>query len=166
MEVLLTKERILSLMQEKRISKSHFADMMGIAKQNVDKLLDSKKKDINTIIRMSEVLDIPFLQLIGIEERPEYEGFIKKDGIIHEIKSEDDVLRLLLSDKTLEDMKLWKKAYEDSYGSDFTYDRLLTQLTASVEEGDPNVHEVYSAIKAKVVEDKEKAEEQEEPKTK
>lgn len=159
MEVLLSKEYILSLVQKKGWSKALFADKMGVARQNLDKLLDSQKKDINTIIKISDVLDIPFLQLIGFEKRPEYVGFVKKDGVIKEIKSEDDILRLLLNDKTIEEMKLWKKAYEDSYNSDFTYDRLLTQLTASVEEGDPNVYEVYCQIRAKIVEDKEKQEE-------
>ena len=159
MEVLLTKEHILSLMQEKGINKSQFADKMGIAKQNVDKLLESKKKDINTILRMSEVLDIPFLQLIGMEKQHEYEGFVKKDGVITEIKSEEDVLKLLLSDKTLENMMLWKAAYEDSYGTKLTYDKFLELMTYSIEEGDYNVFDLYAQMKVKVMEDRDKEEE-------
>jgi len=156
---ILSKDYILSLIQKKGWSKAYFTEkMMGVKKQNLDALL--KTKNINTIIKLSEVLDIPVLQLIGMEPQQKFEGFVKKDGEIKEIRSEDDILKLVFSDKTLEDLKLWKKAYEDSYNSDFSYERLVTQMTASVEDGDPNVYEMYCRIKVKVVEDKENAEEQ------
>ena len=64
MEVFLTPEYIREQIARKGMSKAEFASKMGIARQNLDSLLDSKKKDINTIIKMAEVLDIPFLNFI------------------------------------------------------------------------------------------------------
>lgn len=68
MEVLLTKEYITGLIAKKGMSKSEFAEKMGYKRQNLDAMLDSQKKDINTVVRMSEVLDIPLLEFIGMQQ--------------------------------------------------------------------------------------------------
>ena len=68
MDVLLTKEYITGLIAKKGMSKSEFAEKMGYKRQNLDAMLDSQKKDINTVVRMSEVLDIPLLELIGLKQ--------------------------------------------------------------------------------------------------
>ena len=69
MEVLLTKEYITGLIASKGMSKAEFASRMGIVRQNLDAMLDSKKKDINVVIKMAEVLDIPLLEFIGMQPK-------------------------------------------------------------------------------------------------
>lgn len=69
MEVLLTKEYITRLIEKKGLSKAEFAKQMGIVRQNLDSMLDSKKKDINTVIKMAEVLDIPLMEFIGMKPK-------------------------------------------------------------------------------------------------
>ncbi len=68
MEVLLTKEYITGLISAKGMSKAEFASRMGIVRQNLDAMLESKKKDINTVVKMSEVLGIPLLEFIGMQQ--------------------------------------------------------------------------------------------------
>ena len=78
------------------MSKAEFASRMGIARQNVDSLLDSKKKDINTIIKMSEVLGIPFLDFIGMKPKEQdIHGCIYINGKPHLINSKEDIESIL-----------------------------------------------------------------------
>ena len=97
MEVLLTKEYILGLIAKRGMSKAEFSSKMGISRQNLDALLESKKKDINTIIKMAEVLEIPFLKFIGMQKEDEVKisGFVKINDTISEISSKEDVVALL-----------------------------------------------------------------------
>ena len=69
MEVLLTKDYITGLIAAKGMSKAEFASKMGIVRQNLDAMLDSKKKDINVVVKMAEVLDIPLLEFIGMKPK-------------------------------------------------------------------------------------------------
>lgn len=96
MEVLLTRDYVLGLVAKKGMSKAEFASRMGIARQNLDSLLDSKKKDINTIIKMSEVLDIPFLDFIGIQpKKSDVRGclYINDKPVL--VNSKEELLELL-----------------------------------------------------------------------
>ncbi len=96
MEVLLTRDYILEQIASKGMSKAEFASRMGIARQNLDSLLDSKKKDINTIIKMSEVLEIPFLRFIGMEEKKtDIHGCIFINGKENIVHSREDIEKLL-----------------------------------------------------------------------
>ena len=69
MEVLLTKDYITGLIAAKGMSKAEFASKMGIVRQNLDAMLDSKKKDINVVVKMAEVLDMPLLEFIGMKPK-------------------------------------------------------------------------------------------------
>ena len=98
MEVLLTKDYILEQIAKKGMSKAEFSSRMGIARQNLDALLDSKKKDINTIIKMSEVLDIPFLDFIGMRPKEtDIHGCIFVDGDPVIVNSKEELLKLAKS---------------------------------------------------------------------
>ena len=101
MEVLLTRDYILEQIASKGMSKAEFASRMGIARQNLDALLDSKKKDINTIIKMSEVLDIPFLDFSGMRPKEtDIHGciYINRKPVL--VSSKEELLDLA---KTLEE---------------------------------------------------------------
>lgn len=95
MEVLLTRDYIVEQIIRKGMSKAEFASRMGIARQNLDSLLDSKKKDINTIIKMSEVLDIPFLDFIGLQPKEtDIHGCIYINGKPVLVNSKDELIQL------------------------------------------------------------------------
>lgn len=56
-------------------------------------------------------------------------------------------LRLPVS--VVEDLKVWKAAYEMSYATDMTYADVIQHLTQCVSEGDSPVHDMYNTIMAK-----------------
>ena len=88
------------LLKEKGFSKAEFATRMGLRRQNLDVMLNSQKKDINVIIRMAEILDVPFDEFCGFlpEKRHQPEGIIKYDGHyydVHTTKDIEDLLKLI-----------------------------------------------------------------------
>ena len=96
MEVLLPREYIVEQIIRKGMSKAEFAARMGTARQNLDSLLDSKKKDINTVIKMSEILEIPFLEFIGMEEKKtDIHGCIYINGKPVLVSSKEDIEKVL-----------------------------------------------------------------------
>lgn len=46
----------------------------------------------------------------------------------------------------MEDMKVLKSAYEESYGKKMTFEDVLRQMIASIEKGEPAVYEMYCAM--------------------
>lgn len=96
MDVLLTKEYITGLIAKKGMSKSEFAEKMGYKRQNLDAMLDSQKKDINTVVRMSEVLDIPLLEFIGMQQHTDtIYGVLYVNGKPEIVNSREDINNLL-----------------------------------------------------------------------
>ena len=97
MEVDINKERVLGFLKEKGMSKVEFSNKMGVLRQNLDALLESKKKDINVVLKMAEVLDVPFDEFAGLVERrrPQPEGIIKYMDQYWDIKSKEDLENLL-----------------------------------------------------------------------
>ena len=96
MEVFLSKEYILGLVASKGMSKAEFSSKMGIARQNLDSLLDSKKKDINTVIKMAEVLDIPFMEFIGMQPKEDViYGCLWVNGKPQIVNNKEEILNLI-----------------------------------------------------------------------
>ena len=99
MEVLLTKDYITGLIAAKGMSKAEFASKMGIVRQNLDAMLDSKKKDINVVVKMAEVLDMPLLEFIGMQPKGnDIYGVLyvnSKPVIVNNRKEIDDLLKSL-----------------------------------------------------------------------
>ena len=96
MDVLLTKEYITGLIAKKGMSKSEFAEKMGYKRQNLDAMLDSQKKDINTVVRMSEVLDIPLLEFIGLKQHTDtIYGVLYVDNKPVTVNSREEIEELL-----------------------------------------------------------------------
>ena len=93
MDVLLTKDYILGLIEKRGMTKAEFASHMGVKRQNLDALLDSKKKDINTIIQMTEILDISLDDFLNKRASGVcVSGFLKINDTIREIKGKEDLL--------------------------------------------------------------------------
>ena len=98
MEVLLTKEYITGLIAAKGMSKAEFASKMGIVRQNLDAMLDSKKKDINTVVKMSEVLGIPLLEFIGMQQPTDtIYGILYVNGKPNIVNNREEIEELLKS---------------------------------------------------------------------
>lgn len=63
------EEKGEEILEKRGISKSEFARLMGIRKQNVKVLF--KTRNIDTIYRASKVLGVPLEMLIGYTEEPD-----------------------------------------------------------------------------------------------
>ena len=88
------KLRIAEILQEKGISKTEFADMMGIKKQNVNVLLET-----NNIKKLDEIaialgVDVTDLWKDKNVTEPSINGFIEINGKVFTIKSLEDYNRL------------------------------------------------------------------------
>ena len=86
--------RIAEILQEKGISKTEFADMMGIKKQNVNVLLET-----NNIKKLDEIANVLGVELTDLWKdknvlEPSVNGFLEINGEVFTIKSIEDYNRL------------------------------------------------------------------------
>ena len=84
------KLRIAEILQERGISKTEFAEMMGIKKQNVNLLLET-----NNIRKLEEIASVLNVSLTDLwqdetEVQPSINGFIEFGGEVYAIKTVDD----------------------------------------------------------------------------
>ena len=91
--------RIEEILKERGISKTQFADMMGVAKQNVNLLLNTT--NTQKMEKIAEVLAVKFTDLFVADDQPQEElnGFVEYKGEIHRIKAKVDLENLLKSMK-------------------------------------------------------------------
>ena len=87
--------RIEEILKDRGISKTQFADMMGVAKQNVNLLLNTN--NTQKMEKIAEVLGVKFTDLLVIDDQPQDElnGFVEYKGEIHRIKTKADLEKLL-----------------------------------------------------------------------
>lgn len=87
--------RIVELLAERNISKSQFADMMGVKKQNVNLLIETN--NIQKLEQIADVLGVNFADLIVDDKQPQEElnGFVEYKGEIHRIKTKADLENIL-----------------------------------------------------------------------
>ena len=102
MEVLLSKDYILGLVEQRGMSKAEFAKQMGIVRQNLDAMLESKKKDINTVIRMAEVLGLSLDEFLYGKQTVKINGFVSVDETIYTISQKEDLQKVLADIEKLE----------------------------------------------------------------
>ena len=90
------KLRIAEVLAEKGISKTEFARLMGIQKQNVNALLETN--NIRKIEEIAEKLGLKFSNLVTDTEsdpQPTVSGYIEFAGEIVKISSVEDIERVL-----------------------------------------------------------------------
>lgn len=89
--------RIADILAERNITKTQFADMMGVKKQNVNLLIETN--NIQKLEQIAEVLGVQFTDLIVDDKQPQEQlnGFIEYKGEIHKIKTKADLESLLKS---------------------------------------------------------------------
>ena len=87
--------RIEERLRERGITKTQFADMMGVAKQNVNLLLNTN--NTQKMEKIAEVLGVKFTDLFVADDQPQDElnGFVEYKGEIHRIKTKADLENLL-----------------------------------------------------------------------
>ena len=87
--------RIEEILKERGISKTQFADMMGVAKQNVNLLLNTT--NTQKVEKIAEVLGVKFTDLFVTDEQPQEElnGFVEYKGEVYRIKTKTDLKGLL-----------------------------------------------------------------------
>ena len=83
--------RIEEILKERGISKTQFADMMGIKKQNVNLLIETN--NMQKLEQIAEVLGVDFSDLYINDKQPQDElnGFIEYKGDIFRIKTKADL---------------------------------------------------------------------------
>lgn len=89
------KLQIAELLVEKGISKTKFAEMMGIQKQNVNLLLNTN--NIQKLEQIAEALGVEFSDLF-VNDKPNEEsvnGYVEYRGEVFRIKSKTDLEELL-----------------------------------------------------------------------
>ena len=92
------KLRIEEILRERGISKTQFAEMMGIAKQNVNLLLNTT--NTTKMEKIAEVLGVKFTDLFVYDgKQEELNGFVEYKGEVYRIKTKADLENLLLSIK-------------------------------------------------------------------
>ena len=88
--------RIAEVLQEKGVTKTEFAKLMGIQKQNVNSLLETN--NIRKIEEIADKLGVKFLDLAvdtDAEPQPVVRGYIEFAGEIVKISSVEDIERVL-----------------------------------------------------------------------
>ena len=90
------KLHIAEVLQEKGVTKTEFARIMGIQKQNVNSLLETN--NIRKIEEIAEKLGTKFSDLVtdtDAEPQPVVSGYIEFAGEIVKISSMEDIERVL-----------------------------------------------------------------------
>ena len=82
--------RIEKLLQEKQLTKSAFAELLGVQKQNVNSILETKNLD--KLQQIADVLDVELQDLILVKEneRPSINGYIEYNSQVYSIKNFED----------------------------------------------------------------------------
>ena len=87
--------RIEEILKKRGISKTQFADMMGVAKQNVNLLLSTN--NTQKLEKIAEVLEVEFTDLFVLDNKPQSDlnGFIEYKGEVYRIRTKVDLIELL-----------------------------------------------------------------------
>jgi DNA-binding Xre family transcriptional regulator len=87
--------RIEEILRSKGISKTQFADMCGIQKQNVNALLDTS--NIKKLQEIANVLGVKLTDLIteNTTECASINGYIEFNGEVYTVKCVDDLNNLV-----------------------------------------------------------------------
>ena len=85
-----------ALLKRMGISKTEFAEKMGVKKQNVNTLFATK--NILVLRKAAQVLDVPLETLIadGTEQEDvSINGFVEVNGDVYKVRDKEELLRVL-----------------------------------------------------------------------
>lgn len=97
--------RIEKILQEKQLTKSAFAELLGVQKQNVNSILETKNLD--KLQQIADVLGVELQDLILVKEneRPSINGYIEYNSQVYSIKNFEDfnnLAKILTTNKNSE----------------------------------------------------------------
>ena len=84
------------LLNNAGLNKAKFSEQMGIARQNILKLFQTK--NVLTLIKAADILKVPLSTLIYGNDSGDghaIDGFVEVDGKVHRIRSREDIESLL-----------------------------------------------------------------------
>ena len=83
------------LLSNAGLNKAKFAEKMGVARQNIQKVFETK--NVFTLMRAAEVLGVSLNHLISVNIQSEtiINGYIEVNGTIHKVQSKQDLLNLI-----------------------------------------------------------------------
>lgn len=82
------------LLRNAGLTKAKFSEKMGIARQNVQKVFETK--NVYTLMRAAEILGTNLDTLIyGSKEGNAIDGFVEVNGTTYRLKSREDIESLL-----------------------------------------------------------------------
>lgn len=83
------------LLSNAGLNKAKFAEKMGVARQNIQKVFETK--NVFTLMRAAEVLGVSLNHLISGDMQSEnsVNGYIEVNGTIHKVQSKQDLLNLI-----------------------------------------------------------------------
>lgn len=83
------------LLKNAGLTKAKFSERMGVARQNVQKVFETK--NVFTLIKASEILNVPLVTLIygDMNTQTAIDGFVEVNGIVYRIKDKKDIEGLL-----------------------------------------------------------------------
>jgi transcriptional regulator with XRE-family HTH domain len=89
------EENATELLNNAGLNKAKFAEKMGVARQNIQKVFETK--NVFTLMKAAEVLGVSLNHLISGEVQSEnsVSGYIEANGTIHKVQSKQDLLNLI-----------------------------------------------------------------------
>ena len=89
------EENAPELLNNAGLNKAKFAEKMGVARQNIQKVFETK--NVFTLIKAAEVLGGALNHLILGEVHTEtnINGYVEVNGTIHKVQSKQDLLNLI-----------------------------------------------------------------------
>ncbi|MCI6046298.1 MAG: helix-turn-helix transcriptional regulator [Alistipes sp.] len=89
------EENAPELLNNAGLNKAKFAEKMGVARQNIQKVFETK--NVFTLMRAAEVLGVSLNHLIlgNIQSETIINGYIEVNGTIHKVQSKQDLLNLI-----------------------------------------------------------------------
>lgn len=89
------EENATELLNNAGLNKAKFAEKMGVARQNIQKVFETK--NVFTLMKAAEVLGVSLNHLISGEVQSEniVSGYIEANGTIHKVQSKQDMLNLI-----------------------------------------------------------------------
>lgn len=82
------------LLKQAGLTKAGFAGRMGVARQNVQKVFETK--NVFTLMRVARILNVPLTVLIyGRESEYSIDGFVEVNGTTYRLRSRKDIVALM-----------------------------------------------------------------------
>ena len=148
--------RIVELAHKRGLTITDIAKMIGISRVNLSNSLNGNPT-LSRLKEVARILNVDVTELFKPASNKVVKGYIECDYKIVKIDNlkslralitnlDIDVCSFSVEKETMVYLMSLKRAFESTYGKDFTIDDFLIQMSASVEEGDCAVWEEFCKI--------------------